>query len=338
MLDWLTLKTDITNLVPATLERLQQGQSRIFCVDSDGSVQWEKTGRDSVRSDSHQLTMELGSSLVLYGSPARIGSGRTDNVFGSGDPVDCASRMIGFLSEVRGVELPPLELWNCTRMDVTHNYDLGELANVRTALEMLRHVEGGRYQVRTSAETVYWSVRSTRRSGKAYSKGEHLAYLMKRGDIELTDAELSAAGRLLRLELSLKRHFFARAIRCPWWQLTEADLNQQHETYFGGLVGKVEISEMTDIREACIQASVRLGMTEGQGRACYLSWNTIRAVGFAAWRSDASKATFYRHKKILREAGLSYADFNARNVVPIRRRSIVLGQPVRSWSELLKAA
>jgi II/X family phage/plasmid replication protein len=338
MIDWLTLKTDISNLSPLTKERLERGQSRIVCVDPDGVVKWERSGRESVRSDSHQLTMELGGSLTIYGSPARVKTDRIDNVFGSGNPRECAERMISFLSENREVELPALENWTCTRIDVTHNYDMGSLHNVMEALAMLRHVEGGRYQVRTSAETVYWSPRSTRRSGKAYSKGAHMRYLEKNGRVFLAPDEMEAVQRLLRFELSLKRHYFKRTIRKPWYELTELEIDREHDTYFSELVGSVEVNEMTDIRQACIDAAIRIGSTSGAGRAAYLSWNTIRAVGYATWRGDSSKSTFYRHKRILREAGLSYADFNARNVVPIRRRSILIDQPVVSWADLLKAA
>ncbi len=338
MLDWLTLKTDISNLSDFTRERLRASQSRILCIDPDGAVVWEKSGRKSVRSDSHQITMEMGGDLILYGSPARVGLDRVDNVFGSGDPIECATRMINFVSEVEGVDLPDFRLWDCTRMDVTHNYHLGDKANVLTALEMLRHVEGGRYQVQTSAETVYWSKKSTRRTGKAYCKGAHMEYMAKRGRAFLTSEEMAAVQGLLRLELTLKRHFFKRTIECKWWELSQRDLEMEHERYFGELVGKVEINEMTDMREACVQASENLGWTPGQGRAAYMSWNCIQAVGYMVWRSDTPKATFYRHRKILREAGLSFADFRARNVVPIRRRRIVLGQPVRSWAELRKVA
>ncbi len=338
MLDWLTLKVDICELNDYARERLQRSQSRIFCLDSDGSLVWERTGRKTVRSDSHQITMEMDSHFTIYGSPARVGLERVDNVFGSGDPVECAGRMIRFVEQCHGVQLPDYTKWKCTRMDVTHNYHLGELSNVLTALEMLRNVEGGRYQLQTSAETVYWSPRSTRRSGKAYAKGPHMQYLAKRGRAFLTPEEMHDVNGLLRLELSLKRHFFARTIGKPWFELSAAELEAEHEAYFAELVGKVEINEMSDMRQQCIEAAQRLGLTEGLGRAAYLSWNSIRSVGFATWKADTPKATFYRHKKIMQEAGLSYADFRARNVVPIRRRRIELDQPVRSWAELRQVA
>ena len=339
MLDWLTLKIDVSKLDSVTFERLKQSQSVICCINPDGVIEWERKARDSVRSDSHKIQLEMGSDLMIYGSPARVGLKRLDNVFGSGDPIECATRMIEFVERIREVKLPDFREWKCTRMDVTQNYNMGDLVNVLTALEMLRHAEGGRYQVRTSAESVYWSQNSTFRKGKAYSKGAHMRYLAKRGRAFLDDFEIRACEKLLRLELTLARHFFSKTLKGRnWFDLSETELNEEHEKYFCELVGKVEVSEMTDMRKACIQAALRLGLSVGQGKAAYLSWNTIRAVGFAVWKSESARATFYRHKKILREAGLSYADFQARNIVPIRRRRVVLDQPVNSWAELLKAA
>jgi len=338
MLDWLTLNTDISNLTECTRQRLKGSQFRMFCVTPEGELMWEKTQRKSVRSDSHKLTMEYGSRLMIYGSPARVGLNRIDNVFGSDEPIDCAKRMIDFIGMMEDVELPDYKQWNCTKMDVTHNYHVGSKVNVLSALEMLRNVEGGRYQVRTTAETVYWSSRSIVRSGKAYSKGVHMEYLAKSGKAFLTEEELELCMGLLRLELSLKRNYFNRTINKKWYELTVNELKTEHSKYFGELVGSVEVNEMTDIKQACIAASLRLGMTKGYGRAAYLSWNTIRSVGYMAWRTDMPRSTSYRHRKILREAGLSYADFAARNVVPLRCTRIELGQPVSSWAELRKCA
>lgn len=338
MLDWLTLKTDICNLNDDAREQLRASQSRILSINPDGVVEWEKLGRETVRSDSHQITVEVGGDLMIYGSPARVDTKRVDNVFGSGDPVECAKRMIGFVERVKGVQLPNYKMFKCTRMDVTHNYDMGSIENVIAALQLLRHCEGGRYQVQTSAETVYWSVRSTRRSGKAYSKGMHMEYLAKRGRSFLQAGEQIAVNRLLRLELQLKRHFFARAISKPWYELNEDDLNKEHSDYFGQFIGDVEVSEMTDMQKACIEAALRLGLTIGMGKAAYLSWNTIRAVGSAEWKANTAKATMYRHLKIMKAAGLCYADFRARNVFPIRKRRVVLDKPVASWADLMKVA
>lgn len=338
MIDWLTLKICTSKLDVNTYEKLKSKQSRIIALDADGAVQWEKHGRKSVRSDSHVITYELGTELRIYGSPTRVGLETTDNVFGTGNITDCAERMISHVEKFESVELPTFWSWSCTRIDVTHNYYLGSRSNVMAALGMLRHAEGGRYQVGTSSESVYWSSRSTRRSGKAYPKGPHLDYLARRGRSDLTVEQRELAQGLLRFELSLRRHWFSRVCEKDWFELTESDLNQEFEDYFGPLVGSLEITDMTDLQKNCIEAAESLGFSQGIGRGAWLSWNTIRAVGYAQWRESCPRSTFYRHKKVLQAAGLSYADFNAGNVVELRRRKLVLDQPVTSWAELANAA
>jgi II/X family phage/plasmid replication protein len=338
MLDWLTLKVNAIKLSDLTRSVLRQSQSHILFIDPEGFVKWDRPSRETVRSDSHQVTVEFGSDLVIYGSPARVHPERSDNVFGSSDVIECSQRMIDFVARSVGCDLPSCSEWSCTRMDVTENYDLGDLRTVLEALSLLRHSEGGRYQVRTNAESVYWSERSTYRSGKVYAKGPHMLYLRKQGKDFLSDLELQQVQGILRLELSLRRHFFKRLCRKQWFELTACDLAAEHENYFAQLVGAAELSEMTDMRERLIESAKSIGLSEGYGRAAFGSWQWIRASGYADWREGMPRSSFYRHKKILRAAGLSYGDFAARNVVSIRRRRIILDQPVRCWADLKRAA
>ncbi|KAA9131963.1 hypothetical protein F3N42_07255 [Marinihelvus fidelis] len=337
MIDWLTLVCPGEIVSPEVRDQLTREVGMVMKVDATGEISWMKPERKSVRSDSHQLTVEMGADLRVYGSPARVGLIRTDNVFGSGDIEECARRMINFVRNVERVELPHYKRWKLKKLDITHNYDLGNLTNVKTALEMLRHVQGDRYQVNTSAESVYWSKNSTVRSGKAYAKGPHLRHLKKKGTAGVSDQEIEACDRLLRLELQLRRHFWDRLER-DWWTVTESELDRYHSDYFGRLVGDVVIDEKTDMEKACIAAAIRLGMTEGYGKAAAMAWCVIRSEGFQFWQDKTPRSTMFKHKKILREAGLSYADFAARNVVPIRRRRVILNAPVKSWGELMKTA
>lgn len=338
MIDWLTLKINAIHLSPEAFNAVRALQSTLWLIAPDGSVTWSKPARENVRSDSHQVRVEFGSDLQISGSPARVQSGVEDNVFGSYDIRDCAHRMIQHVAVTLGVELPQIEAWACTRIDVTENFDLGEQVHVRQALEMLRHSEGGRYQVKTEAESVYWSVKSAYRSGKAYSKGQHLLYLIKKGKLVLEAEKVEAAQGLLRLELSLRRHWLQRICKKPWYSLTATDLAAEHEAYFEKLIGNCEVSEMSNLQAALIEAAKKVGYSEGCGRAAFGSWQWVRASGYADWREGMPRSTFYRHRKIMFAAGLSFADMTAGNVVAIRKRRVVLNQPVRSWAELKRVA
>lgn len=336
MIDWLTLRIDGTRVDPASRATLQGRAGRVIKLSAEGEIEWQTVARESIRSDSHQVTVCMGSDLMVCGSPARVTG--TSNVFGSGDIRECARGMLGFVERQAGVRLPPMELWRTTRVDVTHNYDLGSLPNVRQALMALRHAEGGRYQVRTAAESVYWSTGSRYRSGKAYAKGPHLLYMQRRGTVHVTDAEVEIANRLLRLEVSLRSEWWKKVATKPWHEYTEAELDELHESYFGPLIGNCEVVEMSNERERCVEAARAMGRTVGQGQAAYAYWCLIRSIGFERARELTSRPTHYRHVQVLRAAGLSWADFQAGRVVQLRRTPLVLAQPVRSWAELRAVA
>lgn len=336
MIDWLTLKVPGDQLPAAVRAVFLDRQGCIVKLDPSGAVEWETPARESIRSDSHQVSVVLGGDLSVSGSPARVMV--SDNVFGSGDPQECARAMLAWVSAQVGVELPALDLWRCTRMDVTHSYDLRELSRVRVALMSLRHAEGGRYQLRTASESVYWSTGSALRSGKAYAKGPHMRYLVRKGTVSLSEADLCRADRLLRLELSLRSQWWRERSEKKWWEYTESELDVVHAEYFVPLIGEVKVTHMSDEKTMIEAAGKRLGRSDGQVRAAVGFWALIQSHGHSAAREMCAKTTYYRHMQILREAGLSWADIQARRVVPLRREPLVLSQPVRSWDELRRVA
>lgn len=330
MIDWMTLKLPLTHVQGSALDVFLAKSGRILCIDGLGEKQWEKINRQSVRSDSHQLVVDIsGDYFLLHGSPARVRY--SNNVFGSGDPVECALDMIRFAIIHTGIELPlDVAKWRCTRMDITQNYDLGTAAEVRQALNYLRHTEGGRYQVRTASESIYWSSNSALRSGKAYHKGPHLLYQIKKNQATAAEHELKLSDRLLRLELCLKSQYWRERSEKKWYQFTESELDKIHDDYFSQFVGKIEVIEMDKLQDEF----KRVAKTPGQGMSAYRTWSLIKSIGIEETRASMPRRTWFNHLKIIKAAGLTFADLQARNVLPFRRRSIQLGQPVRAWQDI----
>jgi II/X family phage/plasmid replication protein len=331
MIDWLTLRLSLDYFDMSTREQLRASSARICRIEPTGEIAWEIAARERLRSDTHSLTVRVGGDVEISGSPARLG--QSNNVFGTGDILDCFSRMVSWASECMKLALPlNPELWRVTRVDVTHNYDLGDAASVRQALNYLRHAEGGRYQVKTSSESVYWSPKSRLRAGKAYHKGPHVRYQVEREQAELTDAQLALCDRILRLELRLGGQYWRERVDKKWYQWTEAEFDDVHREYFEKFIGDVEIAQVDDVLEKLKEVAP----TEGQALAAYRTWLLVQERGLESARLLLPKNTFYRHKRVLNAAGLSWADFQARNIVPFRRKTIVLGDPVRSWEDFKK--
>lgn len=339
LIDWVTARVPVERLSPEARAAVAQIGDRIqrWCPRT-GVVRYETSAWDSIRSDSHQIACRAGLDLWIQGSPARIiGDGCT--VFGSGaaaalDLRGCVERMKDYVGGRLGIELPAADEWIVSRVDVTCNLDVGSLPQVRAALRVLRDCEGGRYRVSQQAgDTVYWSHRSKMRAGKAYAKGPHLRYLIQRRSYtgrSYSEAELAAADRLLRLELKLGREWFARH---EWRSLMREDLHRQWNDYFGRMIGTAELTRDEDVRSRIMAAAE----SEGQGRAAYGCWALIRAEGWERAREMHSRATWYRHLRVLRRAGLGDADIAAGRVVPLRR-TVLEARMVTSWQDLEVAA
>ena len=137
MIDWLTLKICLSLLPIHLVDKLRSMTARLCKISADGEVDWETYCWDSVRSDTHQVCIRVGSDFYIQGSPARVGL--PNNAFGSLDIRYCAEKMIGFAAQYLGIDgLPPLELWSCSRIDVTRNYVMQSGAEARQALAYLK--------------------------------------------------------------------------------------------------------------------------------------------------------------------------------------------------------
>lgn len=353
LIDWLSLKLT-RDVVPgwAGWDQLANFGDRVMRISvSTGDVLWSVAAWDSVRSDSHQISfLASESSLRIQGSPARV-LGCGDTVFGFGsvsrDIAMCARAMIDYIAvRLNLPSFPPLSAFSCSRIDVTGNYDLGSLANVRVALAELRGTEGGRYRVsQTAGDTVYWSHKSKRRAAKAYSKGPHLRYLRNQSTYSGCDysaSDLLLADRLLRLEMRLGSKYFhdLRALRINWYDLDWSHWLSEFNAYFDRMIGDVEVPDMANLVNALCKlpdpTKRSQFMSESMALSVYKTWACIQTVGWQAARDMTSKATWYRHIQQLRALGFSDSDISAGRVTSFRRR--VTMQPVSTWSDLRKAA
>lgn len=311
-----------------------------YCAQT-GEVRWESFAWESVRSDSHQLAVKVGSSEIwIQGSPARaMGDGCA--VFGEQgralDLIACVSAMAAHVGAVLGVSMPKHPAaWRVTRIDVTGNLVLGSVTEVKQALTYLRDCEGGRYRVsQVQGDTVYWSQRSRLKAGKAYAKGPQLRKQMQRPGYDgrkYSPEELEAADRLLRLELRLGAQFWRERSGVSWWAADADYLVGIWEEYFGRMLGEVEVFDVEELKERVLKTAP----TEGQGRSAYGTWLMIDSQGWERARSAHSSRTWYRNLKILRESGLGDADLAAGQVVPLRRPKLLECRLVNSWDELRK--
>ncbi|RKT46627.1 phage/plasmid replication protein, II/X family [Thiocapsa rosea] len=341
LVDWITARLPLDLLCEEDRETLLGLGDRIRRFNpKTGELCWETTAWDSIRSDSHQINFKPGGdALWIQGSPGRV-FGDGDAVFGAGpasalDLSGCVRGMAAMVFDAQGLQSSPsVGQWIVSRVDVTGMLLLDSLPDVRAALSVLKNCEGQRYRVEQQAgDTVYWSKSSRIRKGKAYAKGPHLRYLMKKRDYQgrrYTDDEIEAAGCLLRLELTLGAQWWRERAGKSWWLVSASELKKEWTEYFNRMLGDAKVTEM-NLQER-IRAVVE---TDGQAKAAHACWALIKAYGWDKARDMQSKSAWYRNLKALRDAGLSDADLSHGNVVPFRR-PLIESRMVDSWADLYR--
>lgn len=348
LIDWLTLRIPLGRELGEVLTaRIRECLNSIQCVDGDGALVWSKQALDvdALRSDMPGLFWMVQSDgkreyLTIGGSPASIEHGI--NVFGRCDIHHCANVLILHASRALKAVLPPAVRWQCRRIDVTGNFALPDSASVKQALRQLCLSDGGRRKAtnhKRGGDSVYWNPASDLVKGKAYHKGPHLAHLLRKGLIQISDDLLSLADRLLRLEHTRGARWFRRLEEAGrhWLDLTTAELEGMFVEFFGRVVDGVEVKEM-ERQELVNRIAQCSGITQGRAEAAFSTYRNIRADGFEVTKDYMPKATWYLHLKYLRAAGISDADLQQGNVVQFRPVRIVLAQPVTCWDDVRRAA
>jgi len=349
LIDWLTLrlKLDAGQLGSALHARILECMGITVCFGTDGKERWRKNSLDidRLRSDSPGLYWTITadgqsqSYLTIGASPAAIENDGL-NVFGSMDIHHCSTVLIRQAGRALNAILPDLFSWQCRRLDVTANYDMGNQAQVKQALRLLLGTDAPRRRTNSDSkggDTVYWNPTSDLQTGKAYHKGPQLRMKVRRGDLLLDDDTLDLSDNLLRLELKLGSRWFRRYESTQeWHSLTAYELTEIHHKFFNSLIGGggVEVHDMgtllNQLEKVCI--------TKGRALAAHRTFALIKTIGYTQTKESMPKSTFMLHCSYLRAAGLSDADLCAGVILPFRKQSLILRDPVLSWMDIRKAA
>ena len=343
LIDWLTLRYPLDySLGENLMNRIFDCMGMTVCVDADGVEQWRKNNLDieKLRSDSMGIFWSItcdGKStryLTVGASPASL-EFEGCNVFGSIDIEHCSKVLIKAASRALESVLPDWSRWDCRRIDITANYDMGSFAQVKQGLRLLLGTDAPRRRTNSDCkggDSVYWNPTSTLQMGKAYHKGAHLRMMQRKGNIFLSDETLQRADNLLRLELKLGSMFFRR-LHGDWKEVfTSEFLIKKHHDFFAKLIGNgdVEVSDMGTL----LQQLEQIAPTMGMAKAAYGTWALIKTMGYTQTQSVMTRARFYKHTALLRAAGISSADLCAGIIIPFRQRSLVLQAPVLCWEDI----
>ncbi|WP_310446132.1 phage/plasmid replication protein, II/X family [Thiobacillus sp.] len=349
LIDWLTMRLPISaQSHPALFARVAAYSGHIVACDSSGEIEWQKRSLDieALRSDSPGLYWQLtgdGTSdvLVIGASPASLEHGL--NVWGSLDVKHCAEVLIRHASKCLQIALPGLDAWQCRRIDVTANYALPDAASVKHALAQLLVSAGARRRPSShnrGGDTVYWNPGSDLSKGKAYHKGPQVLHLWKKNKLDNLPENVDLLNQVIRLEHTRGAKWFRRLSENGhrWQDLTQERLIELHMEFFTPLVGVgIEVKNMERVH--IIQAIMLKNFcSENQARAAFSTYRNIRQDGYEVTKDSMSDRTFFRHQKMLRNAGISDQHLRDAIVIPFPRVRFVLAKPVANWDEIRRAA
>lgn len=339
LIDWLTLRTPISDIQEQDLLALMPYLAKLE-ITNTGTDEVIRTKLvidiDAVRSDFQGMVWSITSNgtikyLNIGASPASLQHG--SNLFGSFDYQYCKKLVLDHARKVLTGVCLFQKGWECRRLDVTQNYFLQSRYQVKDALLQLRAMDSFRQKATIrSGDTVYWGFESHYRTGKAYDKGTQAIELNKKAlkhkkPLVYTDEQIKAIESTLRLELKLGRQFFDE--HHDESLFTPEFLANEHETFFKKFIGSAEVTDMHTLLEQLKQVTP----SNGQALASYDTYLRIQQNGFEFTKNSMSERTFYRHRKYLKDAGLSESDLISSNIIPLRKRRIDL-DPVYSWEHL----
>jgi II/X family phage/plasmid replication protein len=334
MLD--TVKIKSPELPAEILDRIsEQLQTRMTVENATGNVVTEFTSGMLQGSFDHRTRVEVCTSelRVIPGKKTRNGKpelytapcshiiieGSVHKAMqgvniqgGPDDPRASVRWYVNMISEGLGVALPDGDAWEWQRLDWAECFDLGSFEACREFLSAMRLAKFPRRNIcNFGNETIGFYGTTT--AWKAYHKGpEFYEHDRKRLRHVLSPDVLQVlqdlANGIIRVETSIKlkkfkADFGGKAL------VKEVAMEYVLRVFDLETVRVIRESEqeMNTVRQAR-DVRKRLQDVYGDTRGSYLYavWNTFSSLGEEEVRSSISRPTFYRHRKLLQDAGVSW--------------------------------
>lgn len=241
--------------------------------------------------------------------------------------------LVRFLEEVMYVDLPNYEEWELKRIDVAKIYHFNNKNICKKIVSNLRNSYYTRRKPRIYDTSVMFSGSTT--SVKLYWKGPEFQkhdykrikrYILKEVDRNWNkencdllqhklamlqkhfDQVLEKAYRIIRYECEIKHRKLKEAFECDTVLVRDVNDERLHTIADIELFKLMKEDENMDIVRRSDLVLERLHQLYGtnQANALYSTWTKLVQFGENRTKETISRATFFRHKKLLVEAGVSW--------------------------------
>lgn len=263
------------------------------------------------RSGKPEFYLAPCSHIIIEGSVHKAIAG-VNISHGPEDPRAAIRWYVATIADRLGVDLPDGDNWLCMRLDWAECFDLGSFDACAEFLSQLRLAKFPRRKMGNwGNETV--SATGTTTAWKVYHKGpEFAAHDRKRLRRQWTDEELDSAqtfaNGILRVETGIKLKKLQNDFDASPFvhRLTEGYAAAVHDRETERVIRESETDMETVRRNRDVRT--RLFETYGDrlGGILYGTWLGFCAVGEEEVKNSMTRRTFYRQRRFLEQAGVSW--------------------------------
>ena len=269
------------------------------------------------------------------------------NCYGGPDDIKRSiAYLVRFLEQVMYVNLPNYEDWELKRIDVAKIYHFSDKNICKKIVNNMRNSYYTRRKPRIYDTSVMFSGSTT--TVKIYWKGPEFKkhdykrikkYILREVDLSWNkdncdllqhklamlqkqfDQVLEKAYRIIRYECEIKPRKLKEAFENDTVLVKDLDDEKLHNIAEKELYKLMKEDDNMDIvrRSDLVLERLHQLYTNSQANALYATWTKLVQFGESQAKETISRATFYRHKKLLIEAGVSWLC----SVVNLKQFSVV---------------
>jgi II/X family phage/plasmid replication protein len=325
---------DLVNDWPDTIERTG-------LRTSTGEVEYSITKSELRGSYDHRFSVRVTEQFA--GSPVSVGTAAPrmlqvegsihkailgHNVYGGPSTLLAGAQwLVGSLERRLGVELPPAGSWLVHRLDYAEAFDLG---TSEACQEFFLSVQGGKYRRRVATiytgQSIAWNGKVSGfklyHKGPEFAKHDRTRFLRVLDSLEIAALQRQADG-LVRCEVSARRKLkddFGTWPRVD--QVGDSYMSALYDREVAAFLGQSQSSIETVRTHKAV--SRRLVEVYGSVRGNHLfgTWLQLAALGDAECRKSLARPTYYRHRKLLKDAAVTWI---GADVQIVERLSLVPG-------------
>jgi II/X family phage/plasmid replication protein len=281
--------------------------SIMVCREETRAVPLSKT-KTGGRPDYHKVPC---SHIIIEGSVHKAIQGI--NVCGGpADPRAAIRWYISTIAASLGVPLPDADAWEVMRVDVAECFDLGSFEACSEYISMLRLAKFPRRKMNNYGnQTVCFNGTTT--GWKIYHKGpeffihdrKRMLPLFNHGELNFIQ---NYANGILRVETAIKLKKLQNDHHglCLVKDITAEYVNAVYDQETLRVIRESEQDMITVRKNRDVR--IRLFETHGERLGCLLygTWLSLSAIGEEEVRKTMNRATFYRQRKQLQDAGVSW--------------------------------